>query len=448
MSLNLKVAVIGPQDLVQAVMELGLKYEGFTMIPAAYQHERDTVKLVADLADQADIFLFTGPIPYQMALKIIKDKPMVHVHYSGTALYKVLFDLIRSGVLHAGDTSGLQISVDVLEREEIEERLSEIGMSDNELYVKSYKVGQETDELVSFHHDLWTEGKVKVTVTSVTSVYERLKKLNVPVYRVVPTRSSIRDCLNRALLEAKSLKFSSSQIAVGIMNIDNFMKVSKEVSSEYELQRKKLVLQQILLDYGEETQALIKWTDGDEVSFITTRGIIEQTTKRFQEAPLLLEIMEKLQWKASIGIGIGRTANEAEGKAREALLKAKLSGGGNCFLIMQDGLVYGPMGSELILEYSIRSEDPRLLSIAKKVGLSVGTINKLQSFCNRLGTTTFTASQLAEGFGITLRSARRIMAVLEKFEIARIVGEEQPAGRGRPRQIYHLTLEGAGHEQK
>ncbi|MNH86317.1 hypothetical protein D3C87_724390 [compost metagenome] len=445
MTLNLKVAVIGPQDLVQAVMELGSKYEGLTMIPAAYQHEKDTLQLAAEVGTLADILLFTGPIPYQIALGLIKDKPMVHVHYSGTALYKVLFDFIRDEVLHLGD-NGLKISVDVLEREEIEERLTEIGITDYELYVKSYMVGIETEELVSFHHQLWKEGKVKVTVTSVTSVYERLKQLGVPVYRVVPTLSSIRDTLNRALLEAKSLKFSSTQIAVGIMNIDNFMKVSKEVASEYELQRKKLVLQQILLDYGEETQALIKWTDGDEVSFITTRGIIEQTTKKFQEAPLLIEIMEKLQWKASIGIGIGRTANEAEGKAREALLKAKLSGGGNCFLIMQDGLVYGPMGSELILEYSVRSEDPQLLSIAKKVGLSVGTINKLQSFCNRLGTTTFTASQLAEGFGITLRSARRIMAVLEKFEIARIVGEEQPAGRGRPRQIYHITLEGAGHE--
>ncbi|WP_433943174.1 transcriptional regulator [Paenibacillus sp. SN-8-1] len=445
MTLNLKVAVIGPQDLVQAIMELGSKYEGLTMLPAAYQHEKDTLQLAAEVGTQADILLFTGPIPYQIALGQIKDKPMVHVHYSGTALYKVLFDFIRDEVLHLGD-KGLKISVDVLEREEIEERLTEIGMTDYELYVKSYTVGIETEELVSFHHQLWKDGKVKVTVTSVTSVYERLKQLGVPVYRVVPTLSSIRDTLNRALLEAKSLKFSSTQIAVGIMNIDNFMKVSKEVASEYELQRKKLVLQQILLDYGEETQALIKWTDGDEVSFITTRGIIEQSTKKFQEAPLLLEIMEKLQWKASIGIGIGRTANEAEGKAREALLKAKLSGGGNCFLIMQDGLVYGPMGSELILEYSVRSEDPQLLSIAKKVGLSVGTINKLQSFCNRLGTTTFTASQLAEGFGITLRSARRIMAVLEKFEIARIVGEEQPAGRGRPRQIYHITLEGVGHE--
>ncbi|MDU5951214.1 MAG: transcriptional regulator, partial [Paenibacillus macerans] len=176
-------------------------------------------------------------------------------------------------------------------------------------------------------------------------------------------------------------------------------------------------------------------------SFITTHGIIEQVTRKFQEAPLLLEVMERLQWNASIGIGLGRTANEAEGKAREALQKAKAGGGGNCFLMMQDGLVYGPLGSELTLKYSARSEDPELISLAKKAGLSVGTINKLISLCRRLGTSTLTAAQLAEGFGITLRSARRIMAALEKYGIASIVGEEQPVGRGRPRQIYALNLE-------
>ncbi|MNE66394.1 hypothetical protein D3C80_1619390 [compost metagenome] len=104
------------------------------------------------------------------------------------------------------------------------------------------------------------------------------------------------------------------------------------------------------------------------------------------------------------------------------------------------------MGSEMTLEYSARSENPELLSLAKKIGLSVGTINKLISLCRRLGTSKLTAGQLAEGFGITLRSARRIMAVLEKYEMAHIVGEEQPAGRGRPRQIYNLNLEGVIYE--
>ncbi|MNO14263.1 hypothetical protein D3C76_39060 [compost metagenome] len=444
MMANMRVAVIGPQDLVESVLEFGSNFAELSMFAAPYLHEQDTLEVVAGVMDQADILLFTGPIPYQIALKSAPDKPMVHVHYSGTALYKVLFDFYRRETRPFYEK--LRISIDVLQCKEVEEPLQEIGLPFDQLYVKTYETGVGNEELIHFHHDLWRKGCVDATVTCVTSVYKSLQQLGVPAYRVVPTRSSVRDCLNLALLEGKSLRYSSTQIAVGIMNIDNFTKVAKEASSEYEIQRKKITLQQIVIDFGEVTQSLIKWSDSDEVSFITTRGIIEQVTHKFQDAPLLLEIMERLQWNASIGIGIGRTANEAEGKAREALLKAKSGGGGKCYLIMQDGIVYGPMGSEMTLEYSARSENPELLSLAKKIGLSVGTINKLISLCRRLGTSKLTAAQLAEGFGITLRSARRIMAVLEKYEMAHIVGEEQPAGRGRPRQIYNLNLEGVIYE--
>lgn len=444
MMVNMRVAVIGPQDLVETLLKVGSHFAELSMFPAPYHHERDTLEVIANVMDQADILLFTGPIPYQIALLAAPDKPMVYVHYSGTALYKVLFDFYRDEIKPF--EAPLRISVDVLQCKEVDEPLQEIGLPVQELYVKTYETGMNNEQLVHFHYDLWRKGCVTATVTCVTSVYRTLQELGVPVYRVVPTQSSMRESLNRALLEGKSLRYSSTQIAVGIMNVDNFTKVAKEAASEYEIQRKKIILQQIVVDFGEETQSLIKWSDSDEVSFITTRGIIEQVTNKFQEAPLLLEIMERLQWNASIGIGIGRTANEAEGKAREALLKAKSGGGGNCYLIMQDGIVYGPMGSDLTLEYSARSEDPALLSLAKKIGLSVGTINKLISLCRRLGTSTLTASQLAEGFGITLRSARRIMATLEKYELAKIVGEEQPAGRGRPRQIYTLDLEGVHYE--
>jgi len=444
MTIKLRVAVIGPLDLVETVLEFGYFFAELAMFPAPYRHERETLEIIDRVRDKADILLFTGPIPYRIALAAAPDKPMVHVYYSGTALYKVLFDLYRQGVQGLEDQ--LRISVDVLQRKEVEEPLNELGLPARDLHVIPYEFGMSNEELVAYHLGLWEQGRVSATVTCVTSVFHRLKELGVPAYRVVPTHSAIRDCLNRALLEGKSLRFCSSQIAVGIMNIDNFAKVAKEASSEYEIQRKKIILQQILVDFGEETQSLIKWSDSDEVSFVTTRGIIEQVTRKFQDAPLLLEIMERLQWHASIGIGIGRTANEAEGKAREALMKAKSGGGGNCYLIMQDGIVYGPMGSEMTLEYSARSENPELISMAKKAGLSVGTINKLMSLCRRLGTSTFTASQLAEGFGITLRSARRIMAALERYEMASIVGEEQPAGRGRPRQIYTLNLEEAHYD--
>jgi hypothetical protein len=141
-----------------------------------------------------------------------------------------------------------------------------------------------------------------------------------------------------------------------------------------------------------------------------------------------------------IGIGFGRTANEAEHKAREALAKAKSGGGGNCYLVMQDGHVLGPLGKESQLEYSVRSDDPKRIYLAQQAGLSVATINRLISYCEGCDSYQMTAAELAHGFGIAVRSARRILSTLEQAGLAEVVGEEQPVCKGRPRQIYQLKL--------
>ena len=55
------------------------------------------------------------------------------------------------------------------------------------------------------------------------------------------------------------------------------------------------------------------------------------------------------------------------------------------------------------------------------------------------GKDTITANDIAEVLNITLRSARRILNSLNESGIASLIGKEQPAGRGRPRQVYKIN---------
>ncbi len=213
----------------------------------------------------------------------------------------------------------------------------------------------------------------------------------------------------------------------------------EEHFTEYQLQRRILDLQNILIDYGEESQSIIKWPERKEVKFITTRGALQFENSQSKEMRLLREIFSKTQIKASIGIGIGQTANEAELHAREALKKASVNNP-SCFVMDLDGTVHGPIGNEIQLCYSIRSDDQRVLEMAKLANLSSSTINRILSFCEAIGKNTFTTKELANGLGITPRSARRILTKLEKVKLATVTGEEQPVHRGRPRQIYSLVL--------
>lgn len=209
--------------------------------------------------------------------------------------------------------------------------------------------------------------------------------------------------------------------------------------SEYQLQRRILALQNILVDYGEKSQSIIKWPDRKEVRFITTRGALQFKNGNSKELKLLKELFNKTQIKASLGIGIGRTANEAEIHAKEALGKASINKP-SCFLVDNDGAVHGPIGNEVQLSYSIRVDNQKVLNIAKRANMSGSVINRLLSFCEIHGKMTFTAAELADGFGITPRSARRILIRLEQVGLAAVTGEEQPINRGRPRQIYSILL--------
>lgn len=305
---------------------------------------------------------------------------------------------------------------------------------------KECGINQDLDELVLFHYNLWKYKKVQAAVTSVFSIFERLHELGVPVYRISPAKSSIRNTIHRALLEGKTMHQAQSQIAIGMIGINDHTHANKSQTSEYQLKRKKLALQQALVDFGEEIQALIDWSDSEKIRFITTRGQIERCTNQFKKITILKSIQEKLNIPTSMGIGFGSTAYEAEIKAHEALSKALAFSASSCFIVEMDGNVHGPIGETFQLKYSTRSDDPELISIAKKAGLSVGTINKLLSFCEYSNNKKFTAIELSSGFGITLRSARRILSKLEQSKIVKISGEEQPIGRGRPRQIYTLTL--------
>lgn len=437
--MEIRVAVIGPYDLLDEVMCIAATYPALTVLPLGYKDVQEVKQIVPQCQDEIDVFLFAGPIPYQIAREHVSDpKPMVYLPYNGTSLYRVFFQLLRdSGTLFT--ESRLRFSIDVLNLQEVEQRLDELSIHVDHMYAMEYQLNQRAEDILRFHYDLWTSKKVDAIFTCVASVYWELTRLGIPCYRVTPTKTTIQDGLQRAQIEGRNFQLADTQIAIGIINIENIVK--KWSASEYELQRKKIAIQEILIDYGEEIQALMNWPDRNEVIFVTTRGVIERTTSMFTRFPLLERIVHRLNISASIGIGLGRTANEAQSKASEALSKAKLGDGGSCFIAMHDGNVVGPLGKEFQLAYSLRSNDPQRLNAARKSGLSIGTINKLISFCQSYGSSQITAADLASRFGVSLRSARRILSKLEQSQLAEIIGEEQPLCKGRPRQMYELKLQ-------
>jgi hypothetical protein len=430
--MKLKVAVIGPPDLVRLVVEVGRQYPGLNLIPVTYRLAAEALRLALDYQTHVDVFLFAGPIPYEIASQQVKSVPMVYIPFTGAGLYRVLFQLTRA--------LPLRISIDILKRHEVEERINEVGLQAEQLYVKEFRLGQQAADIVQFHYDLWLSHRIDQAITCVTSVYERLVELGVPCYRIIPTQSAICESLKLVQLEGKSLEVGNTQLAVCILNI-------RQADSETVLAQESKVDQgitQMLANFGAKTQTLMYWSDQETTTFITTRGVIEELTGNFTRSPLMEKIADSLPLCISQGIGIGCTANEAERNAKEALTKAEMQVGGGCYAVLPNRAILGPLGKGTQLEYSSRSADPELLAVAKQAGISIGTFNKLVALNEQHGHSNLTTTELAQWFGFSLRSARRLLNQLEQSNLAVVVGEEQPIYKGRPRQLYSLRLSKQG----
>lgn len=439
MNINLQISVlaIGPADLENLIVSTAKDYQEIDMDYVTYSLEDDVASIVKKHEQNYDVLFFAGSLPYAITKEQLNlKKRMVYIEFKGTALYRVLFQLIRES--KADLLSGnLNLSIDNLQKFEIEECFDELDIQYQKLFYYEGSLLQDIDRIVEFHYELWQSKQTDIAITCVGSVYERLKELGVPASRIIPTRTSIRTALDKVLMERINLRHLQSQVATGIIQWNHTEKFVK--MTEYQFQRKILDLKNIMINYGEKLQAIIKWTDHkQELKFITTRGALQfEKNHSSNEMKLLKEIYRKTEIIPRMGIGIGQTTNEAEIYAREALAKSpkdKLA-----FYVRDiDGIVHGPIGGDNPLSYSTRNNQPQLIAISKQANLSGSTINRILSFSNSNGE-SFTSTDLATGLGISIRSARRILHKLEQADLAEVTGEEQPIARGRPRQIYSLA---------
>ncbi|MFD2616140.1 transcriptional regulator [Terrilactibacillus laevilacticus] len=432
----MNIITIGPDDLVELINQEAEKMSELKIIPAPYKNEQETLQLVKQHLETTDIFLFAGPIPYELTKKYYSDssKKLVYIPFTGTALYRTLFKIVEQ---YGDSLIRTRLSIDTLHSSEVEECFEELEIIPSDILFKRYEQEKGVEELFKFHYEHWINNEVDVAITCVYSVYEKLRKLEIPVFQVIPTKSSIRSSLQQVMLEYRSLQNADIQIAIIMIQFENFSETKKQITSNYKVQREKTILQNVVIDFSEEIQALFSW-ENDRVRFVTTRGTIERKTKMFKEIPILNELYAKAGIESHLGIGFGRTANEAETKANSALYKAcqnKRKG----YVVDFDGSIKA-IDENLKLNYSIRSIDPRRVKLAKKTGFSVETINKIMALSHSLDIPRVTAIEFANELGITVRSARRILSTLEKSQLATIVGEEQPINRGRPRKIYSLNM--------
>lgn len=436
--MQIRLGILGNADSVEIVRSVAAEYPDFICQPYVNREIAELLPLLEAHTKDVDMWLFPGRAAYLIAQKWGKvTQPMFNIPYKGSSLYRTLCEIFLAH--HVQIT---EISFDSIVPADLKRVFVELGVMEEPLYTRPFELGVAEDSGTLYHYNLWQSGKTKVAVTCLMEVKSRLEQLGVPVYRVLPARASVDAVLNLMLRTAELQVVRDAQIAVQMFEVNAFTD-TREFYSADELYAAEMQVTQQLLSYAKKVQGSLKTAGSGRFVIFTTRGTLRLLTNDFSSAPILKEFARWGGEAINCGVGIGRSAYEAEFLAAKALLTAKERGKGAWMVFFDDKTVIGPLGAKTQIAYDYVSAE--LQELSARTSISASSLGKLSSILQKTGYAPLNAHELARHLQILPRSARRILAELERSGLAVNVGEETPGPRGRPRRIYQIHLQG---EQK
>jgi hypothetical protein len=395
----------------------------------AYEVVEQAPAYAAELDVMCNVLLFTGLVPYQLTRERLPGLHgrMQYVPHGGTDLYRTLALVLadRGGRLPT-------VSLDTIPRDVVEEAFVDLGVppprhilafdGEDAPFVRS------AQDVTAFHEARHRAGEVELCLTCLGSVARDLVKRGVPAIRVEHTRSSLRDSLTRAALADRIVRIEDAQAAVAIIRAPSGPGCRDQVRAS----GRRL---------AEQLQGLMAETDDGDYLVRTTRGAVERLLAR-----------REWQWRqiagavgapegTRFGFGVGTTAADTEGNARRALQLDRT--GEALYVVLPDGRILDGSGTGVGhgMLGSLRQTDERMIAHARHIGLSSLRLARLAAALRHLDVAGFTARELADAYGIEVRSARRLLTTLIEAGVARVVGSEGSPGVGRPQTVYRVEVE-------
>lgn len=431
---KIRLGIVGPSDSIDLAQEVALeRAEILVPIPIVYQDASEVAEIVDRRGNEVDVWLFSGIVPYERALSLKVNKPLFYIPHTGSSLWRALLQITYIEKLKFES-----MSFDTFSQKEIEETFTDINLPLPTIYVNHYQGVISASDITEYHYNLWKNGHTHIAVTCFFATYQNLRKMGVPVFRIWPTRSTIRTTLDITISTFEAQRFKGSQLAIQHIVIDGYDDIVR-ASSSYGAKKIELRLHEILIGYAEKLKGSIVIRGDGQYTLYSTRGILEEITDVFTTMPILDDITRNVTAKVSGGIGFGATAYEAEENAYRALGLAKQRGKGLWMVVTDSREVIGPLSSVTHLKYSISSDDIVLKQFAEQLNISITTVNKLLAAVNKLAKDAIAADDLAMYLAITPRSARRLLSTLVDQGLAQVAGAEM-LGKGRPRKLYKVLL--------
>jgi hypothetical protein len=432
------VAVVGPHELVERIMLSGTPAWGKAgaggspaaaeagpprrLVAAAYRDEQEAPDQVVRLGTAIDVWLFASRVPYEYARAAgVLSSPATYVSLGGSALYAAL---LRASRETGSDPA--RASVDILSRADVEDAFAELGLPVLALHVREDPGSPAV--MSSFHERLWRRNETSVAFTCMQSVAEKLSAAGVPVFTLRPTGSDIRSALRTAALLGGYRRLEDAQLALALVEVPALRDGGRRGSLRQSREEMRLTVHRFLVQEAQRIHAAVSPTSDHGFMIVATRGSLARATDGFRAAPFAERARTDLGVTMDVGIGMGRTAVEAEAHARAALVRAQ-SGA------RTPGIAPGREGYMPV-------PAPRLPEEGARRARGLETLSRL---AEKLAATDASFVVDAETAGrmlaVTPRTARRLLHILVEEGLAWPLPPTRTPQPGRPRQFYRLVVE-------
>ncbi|MCG3089902.1 hypothetical protein [Sporosarcina cyprini] len=430
------IALFGSEETVNLVKRYENHIDNIAIQAFPYRTVGDLGELLPQ-ASQCDVYLFSGILPFVHAERLAGefDKPAVYI-----ADNELNVSLTLLSVVHHRLADLDRISIDLPDRKNLDIIIEQLHMNPEPIYVKDF-AWVKTDKsmtfqmkpMIDFHLELWNAGKTDLAITSIHAVYDHLVSQGLPCLRMVDAEKTILEALKDAKHKGLLQRTELSQVAVSTMSISNKDK-ELELSSE-ELEPLLGSLQELSKQVNGSVQQLTK----ESFVFYGTKGGIEFLMEHLELLHPVYSIADQLSVYLHLGSGFGMTLVDANNNATIALSYAQKQESSHSFIVVtEDKMVINPQATKE--QHVLLTDDEQIIQLAKTLKISVTNVIKMIQFQKSRPLNRFTSSDIADYFGITKRSAERMLKKYMDVGWLQVIGEEQPYQNGRPRAVYRLDL--------
>lgn len=431
----MKIGVIGPNStvsVIKQVVERDIPDVEFVYSCWDYYEETDKQAVEFQNDGTIDSILFSGPTNYNYTLRrVAPTVPWGYLPHSRTAALQAF---LEAQAVYGSDLKA--ISADRYSPQLLRGTLEACGIQGTEVYRAPYDPEEPgyVRKLREFHRDCYRRGLVSACFTSMELVRESLLAEGIPCIRTYPAEETIREQVYLLQLRYFSAGENSGKLSVIAIHFDYVFDDEQDLAiREWEKMRYQNAFKERVYALAQRMEAAVFGIEMGFFFIATSRNMLMNVFLKNGEHNKLLQFGRRgPEYQTWVGIGVGSTMLEAKSRAHMALNRAQADHSGTSYLV-EDEI----QGLE-IPEPGAAAPEAGAAYFARRIGVSLETLVHLSQVLERDGDTV-TSEELAGRLHITVRSANRIIALLEEAGCVTAVGKRS-SGKGRPARVMKIML--------